>query len=102
MWVKLKLDGDIVVVVSVYAPGMEKKEDERERFWARFSECLGGFESNERVIALGDMNAKEGNRERDGIVDKFGIPGKMKNGVCLLELCNERGLIAGNTWFEKS
>ena len=101
MWVKLKLDGEIVVVVSVYAPGMEKKEDERERFWARFSECLAGFESNERVIVLGDMNAKVGDRERDGIVGKFGVPGMNENGVCLLEVCNERGLIVGNTWFEK-
>ena len=50
MWVKLKLDGEIVVVVSVYAPGMEEKEDERERFRARISECIGGFEGNERVI----------------------------------------------------
>ena len=101
MWVKLKLDGEIVVVVSVYVPGMEKKEDERERFWARFSECLAGFESSERVIVLGDMNAKVGDRERDGIVGKFGVPGMNENGVCLLELCNERGLIVGNTWFEK-
>ena len=81
MWVKLKLDGEIVVVMSVYAPGMEKKEDERERFWARFSECIGGFESNERVIVLGDMNAKVGDREREGIVGKFGVPGTNENGV---------------------
>ena len=65
MWVKLKLDGEIVVVVSVHAPGMEKKEDERERFWTRFSECLAGFESSERVIVLGDMNVKVGDRERE-------------------------------------
>ena len=32
MRVKIKLDGEIVVVVSVYGPGIEKKEDERERF----------------------------------------------------------------------
>ena len=44
---KLKLGGESVVVLSVYAPGMEKEEDERERFGARFSKCIGGFESNE-------------------------------------------------------
>ena len=101
MWVKLKLDGESVVVVSVYAPGMEKKEDERERFWERFSECVAGFGSNERVIVLGDMNAKVGDRERDEIVGKFGVSGMNENGVCQLKLCNEKGLIVGNTWFEK-
>ena len=35
-----------VVVMSVYAPRMERKGDEREIFWARFSECLAGSESN--------------------------------------------------------
>ena len=44
-------------VVSVYEPGMEKKEHERERFWARFSECLVSFRSKERVVVLGEMNA---------------------------------------------
>ena len=85
MWVKLKLDGEIVVVVSVYAPGMKKKKDERERFWARLNECLVGFGSNERVIVLGDMNAKVGDRENDGKVGRFGIPGMNENGVCLSE-----------------
>ena len=35
-----------------------EKEDERERFWARFSKCLTGFGSSERVIVLGDRNAR--------------------------------------------
>ena len=90
MWVKLKTDGENAVVVSVYAPGMEKEEDERERFWARFCECLAGFESNKRVIVLGDVNAKVGDRERDGIVGNFGVLGVY-----------ERWLIVGNTWYEK-
>ena len=55
------------MVVGVNAPGMEKKEDERERIWARFNKCLAGFKSNEREIVLRDMNAKVGGRERDGI-----------------------------------
>ena len=79
----------------------QKKEVKSERFWTRFNECIGGFESNVRVIALGDVNAKVGDREREGIVGKFGVPGTNENGVCLLELCNVRGLIVGKSWFEK-
>ena len=58
MWVKSKVDGEIVVALSVYAPEMGKKGNERERFWARFSKCLTGFGSSERVIVLGDRNAR--------------------------------------------
>ena len=47
------------------------------------------------------MNAQVGDRERDGIVGKLGVPRMNENGVCLLELCNERWLTAGNTQFEK-
>ena len=68
MWVYLKIDGENVLVVGVNAPGMEEKEDERERIWARFNKSLAGFKSNEReIITLRDMNAKVGGRERDGI-----------------------------------
>ena len=58
MWMRLKLDGENVVALIVYAPGMEKKGNERERIWARFSKCLTGFGSSERVIVLGDRNAR--------------------------------------------
>jgi len=50
---------------------------------------------------LGDMNAKVGDREQDGVVGKFGVPGINENGECLVEMCAERGLICGNTWFQK-
>jgi len=34
-------------------------------------------------------------------VGKFGVPGINGNGECLVEMCAERGLICGNTWFQK-
>ena len=101
MWVKLKVNGEKVVVVSVYGPGMEKNENERERFWESLNECISGFSEGERVIVLGDLNAKVGEREIDGVVGKFGVPGVNENGECLVEMCVERGLIVGNTWFQK-
>ena len=50
---------------------------------------------------MGDLNAKIGDRERGDLVGKFGVPGVNENGECLLELCEERRLSVGNTWFEK-
>ncbi|MEL7523216.1 MAG: endonuclease/exonuclease/phosphatase family protein, partial [Cyanobacteria bacterium J06553_1] len=101
MWVKLKMNGEKIVIVSVYGPGMEKSENERERFWDNLNECLAGFDEEERIIVLGDMNAKVGDREKDGVVGKFGVPGINENGECLVEMCAERDMIVGNTWFQK-
>ena len=101
VWVRLNIRGSKVVIVSVYGPGMERSETERMQFWEGLNECLAGFDESERVIVMGDLNAKVGDRERGDVVGRFGVPGMNENGECLLELCEERRLSVGNTWFEK-
>ena len=34
---------------------------------------MNGFSENERIVALGDMDAKVGNREVDRVVGKNGV-----------------------------
>ena len=48
---------------------------------------------------MGDMNAKIGCEEVDGIVGKWEVPGVNGNGECLVDLCSERGLFLANTFF---
>ena len=62
---------------------------------------ISGFDEDERIIVLGDMNAKVGDREVDGVIGKYGVPGMNENGECLVEICKGRGLSVGNTWFKK-
>ena len=50
---------------------------------------------------LGDMNAKMGNREVYRVLGKYGVSGLYENGERLVEVCNERRLSIGNTWFQK-
>ena len=101
VWVRLNVAGEKVVIVSVYGPGMEKNESERESFWQSLNECLSGFGESERLVVLGDLNAKVGDRERGSVVGKYGVPGVNENGESLMEMCLERELIVGNTWFPK-
>ena len=101
LWVKLKVAGEKIVIVGVYGPGMERSENERDAFWECFNECINGFSENERIVVLGDMNAKVGNREADMGVGKYGVPGVNENGERLVEVCCKRRLSIGNTWFEK-
>ena len=90
-----------IVVVSAYGPGMERSESKREQFRESLNACLAGFDENERVTVLGDLNAKVGDKERGEVVGKFGVPGVNENGECFFDLCKERSMIVGSTWFEK-
>ena len=101
VWVRLKLGRERVAIVSVYAPGSERTEEERECFWEQLSECLSGFAQNERAIVLGDMNARVGDAEIDGITGHFGVTGINESGERLIEMCASQRLIVGNTWFKK-
>ena len=101
LWVRIKVAGERIVFVCVYGPGMERSENEREAFWECLNECLSGFNENERIVILGDMNAKVGDRAKDGVLGKHGVPGVNENGERLVEMCTERRMIIGNTWFKK-
>merc|ERR1712002_999017 len=90
-----------VLVVGVYGPGMEHNENVSEVFWESLNECLSSFGANERVIVMGDFNAKVGDREREGMTGKYGVPDVNENGKRLVEVCAKRRMIVGNTWFQK-
>ena len=70
-------------------------------FWEGFNECINGFSENERIVVFGDMNAKVGNREVYRMVRKYDVLGINENGEKLVEVCSERRLSIGNTWFQK-
>jgi len=101
MWVKVKLRSSVWVFVGVYAPGSEKSEEERESFWNELTECLRDLGTNVKVVILGDMNARVGVEEVDGIVGKYGVPGTNASGEHLVGMCAEHELVIGNTCFKK-
>ena len=47
--------------MSLYGPGSEKSDDERELFLEKFNECLGSFRDNLWLVVLGDLNVRVGN-----------------------------------------
>ena len=70
-------------------------------FWECFNECINGFNENERIVVLCDMNAKVGNREVYKVIGKYGVPAVYENGERWVEVCSKRRLSIENTWFEK-
>jgi len=101
MWVKLKVSGETLVCISAYGPGSERDENERNEFWKEMSECIESFGVNVNVIVLGDLNARVGDEVIDGVVGKFGVPGRNESGECLIDMCLEQEMIVGNTCFKK-
>ena len=53
------------------------------------------------MVVLGDLNARVGDREVEGVTGKFGVPDVNDSGERLLEMCMERELVVGNTRFKK-
>jgi endonuclease/exonuclease/phosphatase family metal-dependent hydrolase len=101
MWVKLKVGGIKLVVVSAYGPGSERGDEEREYIWTELNECIEGFGANVRVVVLGDLNARIGNQEVDGICGKHGVEGVNESVIQLLEMYAEINMVVDNTWFRK-
>ena len=101
LWAKLKVAGEKIVIVGVYGPGMEGSENERDTFWECFNECINGFNENERIVMLGDMNAKVGNREVYRVAGKYNVPEVNENGERLVEVCSERRLSIGIYGFKR-
>ena len=57
--------------------------------------------SRDRLIIIGDFNAKVGDREEKKIIGKFGLGDRNDNGERLVELCQRQNLIISDTWFEQ-
>ncbi|XP_071512709.1 craniofacial development protein 2-like [Panulirus ornatus] len=102
IWVKLKVDGERWVIIGAYAPGHEKKDHERQVFWEQLNERVSGFDARDRVIVMGDLNAKVSNVAVEGIIGIHGVFSVVnRNGEEFVDLCAEKGLVIGNTWFKK-
>ena len=101
VWVRLDIEGEDLIVVGAYAPTGHRIED-KEKFWGELNEEIEGVGGRSKVIVAGDLNARIGNEEIKGITGKFGLEGITNaNGHKMLQLCAERGLMVGNTLFQK-
>ena len=90
-----------MTLIVVYSPGMERSEEERDGFWEELKGCIEVCEDREKVVIIGYMNARVGDREVEGVVSKFEVSGANENGRKLIEIFTVKRLSVGNTFFEK-
>ena len=62
---------------------------------------MDGLSTRNYVVVLGDLNARVGDGEVEGVVGKYGAPGENESGERLLDMCVEQELVIGNSFFKK-
>ena len=101
MWVRVRLGRECWAFVSAYGPGSERSEEERDTFWNELADCVDGLSRRNYVVVLGDLNARVGVGEIEGVLGKYGVPGVNECGEKLLDMCVEKELAVGNSFFRK-
>ena len=101
MWVRIRLGRECWAFVSAYGPGSEIKEEQRNEFWSELADCVDGLSRRNYVVVLGDLNARVGNEEIEGVLGRYGVPGVNESGERLLDMCVEKELAVGNSFFMK-
>ena len=62
---------------------------------------MDGLSTRNYVVVLGDLNARVGDGELEGVVGKYGVSGENESGERLLDMCVEQELAIGNSFFMK-
>ena len=101
MRMRLGSGGNHVTFVSVYAPTELSDDNDKDLFYEALENTLSSVVSRDKLIVLGDFNARVG---RDcaawSSLGRHGI-GKMNgNGQRLLELCAQHRLAVTSTFFD--
>ena len=54
------------------------------------------------LVGMSRWNARVGNEVIEGIVGRHGVPGRNESRERLLDMCAEKELLVGNSWFTKN
>ncbi len=104
MTIRLVLaNNQIATVVSAYAPTLDSEEEVKETFYACLDETLSRIPKEDKIILLGDFNARVGRDQHlwKGTIGKEGIGNSNTSGVMLLSNCVKHDLIITNTFFRQ-
>ena len=101
LWVRIRLGRECWAFISAYGPGCERSEEEQDVFWNELANCVDGLSRRNYVVVMGDLNARVGIREIEGVVGKYGVPGVNESGEKLVDMCIEKDLAIGNSFFRK-
>ena len=93
---------NFITLISVYAPTMTYSDEEKEAFYEKLSEAVHGVPKTDRLLVLGDFNARVGANHKvwEGVLGPHGIGRENSNGRLLLSFCAQESLFITNTLFD--
>ena len=68
LWVRVRMGRECWAFVSAYGPGCERSEEEQDTFWNELTRCVDVLSRRNYVVVLGDLNARVGDGEVEGVV----------------------------------
>lgn len=94
--------GRFISILSVYAPTLQSPDDVLNCFYESLKDTIRSIPVEEKVIILGDFNARVG-RDYDTWtpLGPYGVGKVNSNGFRLLEVCSELDLAITNTFFRQ-
>ena len=58
--------------------------------WNGLTRCVDGLSTRNYIVVLGDLNARVGDGELEGVVGKYGVSGENESGERLRYVCGAR------------
>lgn len=100
--VRLRIEGEWVTVIQVYAPTEDSKDEVKEGFYEQLQETVKEVQKRDKLIVMGDLNARVGNNAKvwREVIGKQGEVVENGNGKRLLQFCAENDMVVTNTWFQ--
>ena len=90
-----------LIVIQVYMPTSDCKEEELEEMYNKLEELVDKRKGKDNVVILGDWNAVVGEGKEGKEVGGFGLGKRNERGERLIEFCRSRKLMVCNTWFKQ-
>ena len=92
-----------LTIISAYAPTLVTDELTKDTFYSALDATLQNIPNADKVVLMGDFNARVGKNWQlwDGALGRHGTGNMNSNGLRLLTLCAEHGLVLTNTLFQQ-
>ena len=90
-----------IIITQVYAPTINAKGAEIERFYEYLQDLLELTPEKDVLFTIRDQNEKVGSQKIPGVTDNFGIGVQNEAGHRLTEFCQEDAWVITNTLFQQ-
>ena len=103
MYMKLDIDGVMMIVISAYAPQVGCLMEEKDKFWTDLDDVVESIPKEERVVIGADFNGHvgEGNRGDENVMGRYGDKARNAEGQMVVDFATRMEMAVLNTYFKK-